>query len=233
MVSKLFEGAQRQRETTKHLTRPMISRKPHSLSGTALLSLTIVFACSTLLQPAQIFADPIPVRHIEGFTHGFLVLRSLAGETLADGDLIQSASRGRLTTQLIFHFKDGSVSDETAVFSQRGNFRLLRDHLIQKGPTFPRPMDVQIDGSAGKVTVRTTDGDGTEKVVDERMSLPGDVSNGVIFTLMKNIRSDASQVKVSMVAAFRSRGSLSWPSLLSARSPFQSAAPVAKPCITS
>jgi hypothetical protein len=82
-------------------------------------------------------ADPIAVRYTEGLIHGFLVLRTPAGETLADGDLIQIAYGERVTTRLIFHFKDGSVRDETAVYSQHRNFRLLSAHLIQKGPAFP------------------------------------------------------------------------------------------------
>ena len=34
----------------------------------------------------------------------------------------------------MFHFKDGSTHDEEAVFSQQQDFRLIRDHLVQKGP---------------------------------------------------------------------------------------------------
>lgn len=146
-------------------------------------------------------AAPVAVRHTEGLVHGFLVLRTLAGDTLADGDLIQIASGYRVTNRLVFRFKDGSVHDETAVFSQRGNFRLLSDHLVQKGPAFQHPMQVSIDGSTGQVTVRTTDDDGKEKVLTNRLDLPPDVANGMVLTLLKNIRSDASQMTVSMVAA--------------------------------
>jgi hypothetical protein len=146
-------------------------------------------------------AAPVAVRHTEGLVHGFLVLRTLAGDTLADGDLIQIARGYRVTNRLVFRFKDGSVHDETAVFSQRGNFRLLSDHLVQKGPAFQHPMQVSIDGSTGQVTVRTTDDDGKEKVLTNRLDLPPDVANGMVLTLLKNIRSDASQMTVSMVAA--------------------------------
>jgi hypothetical protein len=146
-------------------------------------------------------AAPVTVRHAEGLVHGFLVLRTVAGDTLADGDLIQIARGDRVTSRLTFRFKDGSVHDETAVFSQRRNFRLLNDHLVQKGPAFQHPMEVSIDGSTGQVTVGTTDADGKEKVVTERLHLPPDVANGMVLTLLKNIGSDASQMKVSMVAA--------------------------------
>jgi hypothetical protein len=56
----------------------------------------------------------------------------LEGDTLADGDLIQVAHGDRVTCRLVFHFKDGSIHDETAVFSQRRNFRLLSDHLVHR-----------------------------------------------------------------------------------------------------
>src|SRR5476649_1420331 len=88
--------------------------------------------------------EVVPVRHSEGIVHGFLWLRDLDGTTIADGDLIQTARGDRVTVRLVFHFKDGSLHDETAVFSQRREFRLLTDHLIQKGPTFPQPLDMTI-----------------------------------------------------------------------------------------
>jgi hypothetical protein len=156
-------------------------------------------------------ADPIAVRQTEGLIHGFLVLRTPAGETLADGDLIQVAHGERVTTRLIFHFKDGSVHDETAVYSQHRTFRLLSAHLIQKGPTFPHPMEVSIDVSTGRVTVHATGddgkkddgkkGDGKTEVLTERLKMPPDLANGMVLTLLKNIQSDATQMKVSMVAA--------------------------------
>lgn len=134
--------------------------------------------------------QPVAVRHSEGLVHGFLVLQTLAGETLAHGDLTQVARGDRVTSQLVFHFKDGSLYDETAVYSQRGNFRLLSDHLIHKGPAFERPMDISINVSLGRVTVRYTE-DGKEKVSTERLNLPPDLANGMTLTLLKNMRSGA------------------------------------------
>ena len=176
----------------------MISRKVASAWST---SLAILVAGVALLQPGATAAAPVAVRHTEGLVHGFLVLRTLSGDILADGDLIQVARGYRVTSRLVFRFKDGSVHDETAVFSQRGNFRLLSDHLIQKGPAFQHTMEVSIDGPTGQVTVRTTDDDGKEKVVTNRLNLPPDVANGMVLTLLKNLPSDVSQMTVSMVAA--------------------------------
>jgi hypothetical protein len=50
-------------------------------------------------------------------------------------------------------------------------------------------MEVSIDGPTGQVTVRTTDDDGKEKVVTNRLDLPPDVANGMVLTLLKNIPS--------------------------------------------
>ena len=131
----------------------MISRKVASVWST---SLAILVACVALFQTRAMAAAPVAVRHTEGLVHGFLVLRTLSGDTLADGVLIQIARGYRVTGRLVFRFKDGSVHDETAVFSQRGNFRLLSDHLIQKGPAFQHVMEVLIHGPTGQITVRNT-----------------------------------------------------------------------------
>jgi hypothetical protein len=48
--------------------------------------------------------------------------------------------------------------------------------------------------------VHTIEG-GKEKVVTERLSLASDLANGLILTILKNIRPDTPETKVSMVAA--------------------------------
>jgi hypothetical protein len=162
--------------------------------------LAILLACAALIRPAAMPAASVPVRYTEGLVHGFLALRTLEGNTIADGELLQFARGDRVTSRLLFHFRDGSVHDETAVFSQRRSFRLLSDHLVQKGPAFQRPMDVLIDGSTGRVTVRYTE-EGKEKGTTDRLQLPPDVSNGLVLTLLKNIRPEAPRTTLSMVAA--------------------------------
>lgn len=163
--------------------------------------LAVLLACAVLLMPCVLSSAQVAVRHTEGVLHGFLVLRTLEGNTLADGDLIQVASGDRVTSQLLFRFKDGSIHDETAVYSQRRSFRLLSYHLVQKGKTFQHPMDVFVNGVTGQVTVRYTDEDGKEKVASDKLKLPPDVANGLILTLVKNVVPKAPQTTVSMVAA--------------------------------
>jgi hypothetical protein len=155
--------------------------------------------CGLLLCIGSVAAAPVPVRQKEGLVHGFLALRTLQGETIADGDLIQNVHGDRVTSRLVFRFKDGSIHDDTAVFSQRGYFRLLSDHLIQKGPAFKHPMEMMVNGSTGEVTVRYTE-DGKQKTATEHLQLPADVANGLVLTLLKNVRPDTSKTKVAFVA---------------------------------
>jgi hypothetical protein len=163
--------------------------------------LVCAFASVSLLCPSRLFGQTVAVRHAEGLVHGFLILKTLDGTPLADGDLIQTARGDRVTSRLVFHFKDGSIHDETVVYSQRRRFRLISDHVVQKGPTFPRQLEMSIDGSSGRVTVRHTDDDGKRKEEAERLDLPPDLANGLILTLLKNLQSHAPARTVSFVAA--------------------------------
>jgi hypothetical protein len=161
-----------------------------------------VFVASGLLLCAVILrGEPVAVRHTEGIVHGFLALRTLDGTTIADGDLIQLARGTRVTTRLTFHFRDGSLHEETAVFSQRRQFRLIRHHLVQKGPSFRQALDMSIDARTGVVTVRYSDDDGKQKEETEELKLPPDLANGLILTLLKNVNPGAPPKTVSFVAA--------------------------------
>jgi hypothetical protein len=143
----------------------------------------------------------IAVRHKEGLVHGFLRLSTMEGKPLANGDLAQLSHGNTVTSRLTFRFNDGSLREETAVFSQRGKFRLLDYHLIQKGPAFRNPMEMRINISTGQVDIHYTDDGGEEKTASERMKLPPDLANGLIFTLLKNVRPDDTPVTMSMLAA--------------------------------
>ena len=147
--------------------------------------------------PAQ---QGVPVRHPEGLVHGFLVLSTLQGARIADGDLIQHLQGDRVTSQLSFRFKDGSRHEETAVYSQKQHFRLLSYQLRQRGPTFPRAMDFSVDTGSGRVTAKYTDV-GREKVEAETLELPANLANGRVSTLLKNVRPDAPPKEFGYVAA--------------------------------
>ena len=165
-----------------------------------LIVVRLVSLLACLLQPTISSAETVAVHYREGVSHGFLVLRTQEGKPIADGDSTQVAQGDRVTSRMRFRFKDGSIYEQTTVFSQRGTFRLLSDHVVQKGPTFKRPMETAIDATSGQVTVRYTE-DGKEKVLNERLELPPDVANGILFTLLKNVQPNAFKATVSYVAA--------------------------------
>ena len=160
------------------------------------VALPALFLASVILS-----AEPIGVKHAEGLVHGFLSLRSADGTLLADGDLIQNAKGDRVTSRLVYHFKDGSLSDETAVYSQRGQFLLLSDHLVLKGASFDRPLDMTIDRAAAHAVVRYRNEHGDEKIEDEKMAIPPDLANGMIIALMKNVSKAAFPPTLSFIAA--------------------------------
>ena len=154
------------------------------------------------LHTAELLAQSVPVRFREGTVHGFLALRSQDGKLLASGDLFQTVARVGVSARLVFRFKDGSIDDDQALFTQRGSFRLLTDHHVQSGPSFPKPMDMTIDVATGKVTVRGKEKeDSPEKEETTNLDLPRDLANGILFTILKNIPANASSIRFGFVAA--------------------------------
>jgi hypothetical protein len=153
-----------------------------------------------LLSPGPLSAEPILVRYPEGTTHGFLALRTLDGKLLASGELTEVLHGNQVVSHLVFRFKDGSADDDTAVFTQHGTFRLVSDHHVQKGPSFPHPTNVSISASTGQVTVHYQDKD-REKVETDHLDLPPDLANGILLNLLKNISPDTKETKVSYVGA--------------------------------
>jgi hypothetical protein len=161
----------------------------------------LLFCLAATGRPLSAPAAQVRVRHREGLVHGFLVLRSTDGKALADGDLMQTVHGERVTNHLVFHFRDGSVHDETAIFLQRKQFLLLSYRLVQRGPSFERPSEVSFEVSSQQVTVRHNDEQGRQKVISEHVEMPADVANGLVITLLKNIPASTGSLTVSMVAA--------------------------------
>ena len=160
-----------------------------------------VIAAAAALQTAGLLADPVAVRQIEGTNHGLLALRSTDGRLIASGEQTQTVRGDRITLHLAFRFKDGSVSDERTTFSQHGMFRLIRYELVQKGPSFPRAIEMTIDPAGGQVVVRSVNEKGESKTETEHLDLPPDVSNGMMNTVLKNVQPAALPLTVSYVAA--------------------------------
>src|SRR6266699_5016445 len=84
---------------------------------TTLISFLLTWA--VLIELKALSAAPVAVRHTEGLMHGFLVVQTLDGKPIADGQMMQDARGNRVTDHLIFRFKDGSIYEDTTVFSQR------------------------------------------------------------------------------------------------------------------
>ncbi|MGC1423219.1 MAG: hypothetical protein WA354_00115 [Terracidiphilus sp.] len=157
-----------------------------------------MLACAVSLIGA---AEPVPVHHPEGTVHGFLALTTEQGQVLAGGDLIEVVHGDRVMSHLTFHFKDGSLDDETTVYTQRGVFRLISDHHIQRGPYFPHPLDMTIDVAKGVVVTRSPGKDGKDEVATDHIKMPADLYNGLVTPVIKNVSPDAGETKVSMIVA--------------------------------
>ena len=151
------------------------------------------------LPSCEIKAELPKPRMPEGCSHGYLVVRDAARRVIASGEYTQTARGHQLKARLLFRFKDGSVDDETAVFTQTGHFRLVSDHRVQKGPSFPSSSDVMIQAQSGDVTVRHVE-DGKEKVETSHMDLPEDLANGLLLDVVKNISADGPVVRLSYLA---------------------------------
>jgi hypothetical protein len=144
------------------------------------------------LRPAS--AVPVAVRFLEGVTHGFLVLRNVNGGLLASGDLLQVQRGGQVESRMVFRFKDGSLYDETVVFTQERVFTMQSYRLMQRGPAFTEDTEISLERASGKYRVSTkAHKDGGEQVLNGTLDLPPDVYNGMVITVAKNLPKGASE----------------------------------------
>lgn len=159
----------------------------HRAAGAGFAAIIAVVA---VLMSTPVHAAPVAVRFPEGITHGFLLVRSLAGEILGQGEMIQAFKEGGLVeNQLVFRFKDGSLHDERVVFSQQWVFKLISYRLVQRGPSFPEQLDISFDRGRAEYTVRSREGeDGKEEVLTGQVDLPKDVYNGMLIAMSKNLQ---------------------------------------------
>ena len=134
--------------------------------------------------------EPIPVRFLEGATHGFLTLRDDRGDRLADGEMIQKTRGNHVESQLIFRFKDGSLHDERVSFTQKRVFLLQSYKLIQRGPSFPTTIDLAMERKTKAYRLQSSQNGSAATSLTGRLNLPDDVSNGMVMTLLRNLRVD-------------------------------------------
>jgi hypothetical protein len=156
----------------------------------------LIAVCSVL---PHAFGEAIPATHKQGSMHGFLLVKSDDGKTIAIGDQINVVRGDEIHSSLVFHFRDGSIDEEITTFRQASTFQLLSDRHIQKGPSFPQPLDVRINVPAREVTWREMK-DGKNEVRMEHMDLPPDLVNGMMSLVVENYPKNAGEWKASYLA---------------------------------
>jgi hypothetical protein len=144
-------------------------------------------------------AEPIPVRHVQGPMHRFMVARSEGGTVIARGEFSQVVQGDEVTMRLTYHFVDGSIDEETTTYRQEGTFRFVRNHHVQEGPFFAKPTDFAVDAATSTATTRTTDRKGKIQVESEHIDLPDDLANGFVGTLLLNVPQNTTPFGVGML----------------------------------
>src|SRR5688572_21365040 len=157
------------------------------------------FAVLTVLavvMSVPVNAAPIAVQSPERATHGFLIIRSLDGEIVGQGEMTQIVKEGDLVeSRLVFRFTDGSLHDEKVVFSQQQVFTMISYSLVQGGPAFPDQLDISMDRRTTQYTVRSkAERQGEEEVLSGQIDLPQDVYNGMLITVSKNLDKGADEM---------------------------------------
>lgn len=142
-------------------------------------------------------AERIKVVRPQGSAHGFVEVTTLTGIRIAVGDLVQQMNASVVTSRLILKFLDGSLDDETTVYSEHGVFRFISDHHVQHGPSFPTPIDVTVDAASGLVS--STDPGG--KTTQSHLVMPPDVYNGLATGILMNLAPSKTETVISIVAA--------------------------------
>ena len=156
-------------------------------------------AVAMLVHPGCGESQTVRVRYREGTVRGFVVLRNEKGGILASGEFSQVPRGDKIKSRLVFYFRDGSVDDETSVYSQKSDFRLISDRHVQRGPSFPDPCEMTVDARSQQVSVRSLS-KGNGEVKTEHVDMPSDLANGILFNLINNLRKDAPKLEVSYLS---------------------------------
>ncbi len=160
----------------------------------------VVFWAMAIMVGTAGSAEEISVKHAQGPMQRVMVAHAEDGKVLANGEFTQVVQGDEVTMRLLYHFADGSIDDETTTYRQVGTFRLIRNHHIQKGPFFVKPVDFSIEAATGIATTRTTDKNGEVHVATEHVDLPHDLANGFVGTLLLNVPRDTKPFRVGMLA---------------------------------
>jgi len=129
-----------------------------------------------------------------------MVARSGTGQIIARVEFSQVVQGDEVTMRLTYRFVDGSIDDETTTYRQQGTFRLVRNHHIQKGPYFARPIDFAVEAATGTATSRTADRNGKIHVESEHIDLSDDLANGFVGTVLLNVPRNTAPFRVGILA---------------------------------
>jgi hypothetical protein len=160
----------------------------------------LVAAFLTIMISSAAPAEQIRVKHIQLLRHEFMVARSETGKIIARVEFTEDVQGDEVTMRLTYRFVDGSIDDETTTYTQRGTFRLVRNHHIQQGPFFAKPIDFAVEAATGTATTRTTDKNGKIQVESEHIGLPDDLANGFIGTLLLNVPPNTAPFRAGILA---------------------------------
>ena len=183
-------------------------------ASTSVFFLVLPYLLLSLFTPYSA-AEPIPVKTAQAAAHTFLVLRTQEGKAVAVGEMTQTTRAARVTTGVKFRFDDGSVYEETTVFSQHGVFQVLSDHILQTGPSFKEPVEVWIDCRTGEVKVRDMkpgknkedgkDNKHNDNITTSHVKIPADLANGIVPFIIENFPDEAEHTVTMLVATPKPR----------------------------
>ena len=180
MTAKTRDGMRRTAGGSRDIVKPLVN--------VALLGLVVGSAMGVIV------AAPVPVRFVEGSLHGFLALRSIDGALVAEGDLLRVVRGGEVEKRMVFRFKDGSVLEESVVFTQDIVYRMQSYRMLQRGPIFAEDIEVSLERPTGKYRVKAKPHKtGRETVFEGTLELPPDVYNGLLLSVVKDLPKGARE----------------------------------------
>jgi len=163
-------------------------------TGASVHGLLVLATMLFVFESRPLAAAPVPVRFTEGDTREYLVLNTIDGILIASGDFIQTDRGGEIESRMVFRFKDGSIFDETVVFTQQSVFSVQSYTLVQRGPVFMEDTEIALERT-GQYTVKTVSHkDGKKEVLDGLLDLPPDIYNGIVLTVAKNLPQGVSEI---------------------------------------
>ena len=145
-------------------------------------------------------AETLSTHNPQGATHAYLLVKTEEGKVIGVGDSVNQQVGRAWRSRLTLRFRDGSVDDDTTVYTQGRSLHVISDHHVQKGPTFPKPIDTTVNAASKTVTWHEVH-DGKDEVKTETMDLPDDLANGMLPWVLQNLPRGAAEVKMSYVVS--------------------------------